>query len=119
MILKGRSNVAEEHGSKSHGGVGSYSVRTLMTKEFDSGMKYTRELILEPGASIGDHRHTGDEEIYFIASGSGVMLVDGEECVVTEGDLVLTKDGSSHGLRNTGKEGLRIFVACVAVPAKK
>jgi mannose-6-phosphate isomerase-like protein (cupin superfamily) len=98
----------------SHGGTGAYRVRTLMTSEFSSPIKYIRELRLDPGSSIGMHPHIGDEEIYYIISGSGTMMVDGETAELSTGDVVLTKSGSSHGLKNTSDAELVIFVACAA-----
>ena len=112
MVIKGSWNVEGQQGAGSHGGTGNYFVRTLLTDEFESSMKYIRDLLLEPGSSIGIHAHSGDEEIYYIISGTGMMQVDGEEKKVQAGDVVLTKSGSSHGLRNDSTEDLRIFVAC-------
>ena len=77
-----------------------------------------RELTLEPGASIGNHLHDGDEEIYYVISGEGLMFVNDEEEAVTTGDIVLTKSGSHHGLKNTGPDILKIFVPCAGISAK-
>jgi len=117
MIIKGYSNVLGEHGVNSHGGIGGYFVRILMTDEFESPMKYMRELVLESGSSIGIHPHDGDEEVYFIIDGKGLMIVDNEEREVITGDAVLTKSGSCHGLKNIGEQSLRIFVVCAAIKA--
>ncbi len=113
MILRGPANVEGQNASNSHGGNGDYFVRTLLTSEFSSKMKYVRELTLMPGASIGMHPHVNDEEIYYVISGEGIMQVDDEEKPMKMGDIVLTKSGSSHGLKNSGESDLKIFVACV------
>lgn len=115
MILRGPGNIEGIYGEKSHGGEGKYFVRTLLTDEFDSSMKYVRELTLEPGSSIGMHKHENDEEIYYVISGSGIMIVDDEENPVKEGDIVLTKSGSIHGLRNNTQDILKIFVVCAEI----
>ena len=114
MILGTPDTIPGEKGSQSHGGQGEYFVRTLLDGVPGSAFKYVRDLILYPGSTIGNHLHSGDEEIYFIISGTGVMAVDGEERVVGPGSVVLTQSGSHHGLRNEGAEDLRIFVACAA-----
>ncbi len=116
MILQGPATIPGQEAESSHGGKGGYFVRTLLEKEFASSLKYVRDLSLHAYASIGNHKHTGDEEIYFIISGRGIMVVDGEEREVGPGDIVLTQSGSSHALRNLGAEDLRIFVACAATP---
>ena len=115
MILGTPETVPGEQGRESHGGKGEYFVRTLLDQVPDSAFKYVRDLTLFPGSSIGNHLHSDDEEIYFIISGSGVMIVDGEERVVGPGSAVLTQSGSHHGLRNKGTEDLRIFVVCAKI----
>ena len=112
MIIKGPTNVPGEKTANSHGGIGEYFVRTLFTDEFNSSLKYMRELVLEHGSSIGMHPHNGDEEVYYVISGTGLMIVDDEEMKITAGDAVLTKSGSSHGLKNIGDDVLKIFVVC-------
>lgn len=112
MIIGTPQMIHGERGSQSHGGQGDYFVRTLLSDVPDSAFKYVRDLTLYPGSSIGEHPHVGDDEIYFVISGTGIMVVDGEEQRLGPGSVVLTPSGSSHGLRNSGEEDLRIFVAC-------
>ena len=80
-----------------------------------AALKYIRELILQPGSSIGLHAHNEDEEIYYVLSGSGIMIVDNEEKEIACGDIVLTKSGSFHGLNNHSSEILKIFVVCASL----
>lgn len=112
MILGAPDTVPLEHSRGSHGGVGPYSVRTLLDGVPGSAFKYVRDLTLFPDSSIGEHLHTGDEEIYFVASGTGTMVVDDEERRIGPGSAVLTQSGSRHGLCNQSTEDLRIFVVC-------
>ncbi|MBW2369093.1 MAG: cupin domain-containing protein [Deltaproteobacteria bacterium] len=115
MLLHGHDEIAVEKLEKCHNGVGAYEVRTLFETEFGSGMKYIRELVLNPGATIGIHPHAGDEEIYYVVSGQGEMIVDDEKRSVKPGDAVLTKSGSRHGLNNPTDNDLKIFVVCASV----
>ncbi len=112
MIVGTPQEIAGETRTGSHGGVGAYFVRTLLDGVPGSSFKYVRDLTLEPGATIGDHLHQGDDEVYFIITGTGVASVDGEERLLEAGTAILTRSGSRHSLRNTGTEPLRIFVAC-------
>jgi mannose-6-phosphate isomerase-like protein (cupin superfamily) len=115
MIIATPETAPGERGSRSHGGAGEYSVRTLLDQvPGASAIKYVRDLTLYAGSSIGPHPHSGDEEIYFVISGSGVMDVDGEERPVGPGSVVLTLSGSQHGLQNTGDQELRIAVICAS-----
>jgi len=112
MIKRGHDNVREISGEGSHGGEGTYFLRTLLQEEFASSIAYIREIVLPPGSSVGIHKHEGDEELYYIVSGQGIMSVDAEQQPVCAGDVVLTKSGSSHGLKNTGEQDLKFFVVC-------
>ncbi|MBN1674792.1 MAG: cupin domain-containing protein [Kiritimatiellae bacterium] len=112
MIHRGTHNIETEQVAGSHGGDGTCAVRTLLSTEFASPLRYVREIVLPARASVGVHEHRGDEEIYYIVAGSGTMTVDGEERRVVPGDIVLTQSGSSHGLRNDADADLKFFVAC-------
>jgi len=116
MIVGTPKEIPGEVRTGSHGGTGTYFVRTLLDAVPGSAFRYVRDLTLEPGASIGDHLHQGDDEVYFLIAGAGIATVDGEERLVEAGAAILTKSGSRHALRNTGAEPLRIFVACAGTP---
>jgi mannose-6-phosphate isomerase-like protein (cupin superfamily) len=68
-----------------------------------------RKRALKPGSGIGYHEQKEDE-IYYVISGRGVMTVDGKSFDVTSGDAVLTRPGSSHGLKQAGNEDLVILI---------
>lgn len=112
MIIGTPEMVTGERAQGSHGGSGEYFVRTLLESPSNSSFRYVRDLTLDPGSSIGDHPHEGDDEVYFIISGTGVMQVDGEQRNVGPGSAVLTRSGSHHGLVNNGALHMRVCVAC-------
>ncbi len=68
-----------------------------------------RKRALHPGASIGEHLNDKDE-IYYVLSGRGELMLDGDYREVGAGDAILTRSGSRHGLRQSGNEDLVIFV---------
>ena len=68
-----------------------------------------RKRALKPGSGIGYHEQKEDE-IYYVLSGRGVMTLDGKEVPVGPGDAILTRTGSSHGLKQTGTEDLVILI---------
>jgi mannose-6-phosphate isomerase-like protein (cupin superfamily) len=68
-----------------------------------------RKRAFKPGSAIGYHLQREDE-IYYVLSGRGMMTIDGKEFEVGPGDAVLTRPGSSHGLKQTGKEDLVILI---------
>ena len=68
-----------------------------------------RKRALHPGSAIGYHLQEEDE-VYYVLSGTGEMEMNGKTFPVKAGDAVLTRPGSSHGLKQTGKEDLVIFI---------
>jgi mannose-6-phosphate isomerase-like protein (cupin superfamily) len=53
-----------------------------------------------------------DEELYFIVSGEGIMVVDGEERRGGPGSAILVLSGGSLGIRNESTQDLQLSVVC-------
>jgi mannose-6-phosphate isomerase-like protein (cupin superfamily) len=68
-----------------------------------------RKRALKPGSGIGHHVQKEDE-IYYVLSGTGTMVLDGKSVDITPGTAVLTRPGSSHSLKQTGREDLVILI---------
>ena len=68
-----------------------------------------RKRALKPGSGIGYHEQKEDE-IYYVLSGRGTMTIDGKSFEVRPGAAVLTRPGSSHGLKQTGPDDLVIMI---------
>ncbi|MGH3697356.1 MAG: cupin domain-containing protein [Pseudonocardiaceae bacterium] len=71
---------------------------------------------LPPGGASGEHLHTRTEQLDYIVSGSGVMTIGGQEHLVTAGDVILTRLGTRHGIRNAGAGELVWLVTEVPGP---
>jgi len=74
-----------------------------------------RKRVLHPGAAIGYHPHDGSEpglgdEVYYVVSGRGELTLDGRKQEIGPGTAVLTRLGSSHGLRQIGSEDLVVIL---------
>ncbi|MBQ6523645.1 MAG: cupin domain-containing protein [Atopobiaceae bacterium] len=69
-------------------------------------------MIIEPGNSIGEHTHEGDNEIFYFLSGTGEYNDNGTIVQVGPGDTTICNDGEMHGLVNTGDEPLK-FIALI------
>jgi quercetin dioxygenase-like cupin family protein len=61
------------------------------------------------------HSHPEGEEVIYIISGSGRVLIDGEVSPVTAGCAVLFPQGKPHMLHNTSSEEMK--VVCFFAPA--
>jgi len=68
--------------------------------------------VLQPGCSIGMHKHEGSSEAVYIISGTGTMLYEGTKEELSAGNVSYCPEGHSHSLVNTGSEPL-VFVGFV------
>lgn len=68
-----------------------------------------RKRALKPGSAIGYHEQKEDE-IYYVLSGRGQMTLDGKTVDVGPGTAILTRTGSSHGLKQVGTDDLVILI---------
>lgn len=92
-----------------HGGGGSTTAYSFFTRVPHLNLVF-RKRALHPGAAIGYHRQTEDE-IYYVLSGSGELTLNGVQSIVGPGTAILTRPGSSHGLRQVGSADLIIVIA--------
>ncbi len=74
-----------------------------------------RKRALHPGASIGVHAQE-DDEIYYVISGTGEYTLDGKTTAVSAGTALLTRRGSTHALRQTGKNDLVVLITYLNKP---
>jgi quercetin dioxygenase-like cupin family protein len=68
-----------------------------------------RKRVLKPGSAIGYHKQAEDE-IYYVLSGRGLMKLDDKDYEVGPGTAILTRTGSSHGLKQVGNDDLVIII---------
>jgi mannose-6-phosphate isomerase-like protein (cupin superfamily) len=51
------------------------------------------------------HKHDDQEQVYYVLSGSGEVLCDGERCPVEAGDAVYLPSGDHHQMFNEDSDG--------------
>jgi mannose-6-phosphate isomerase-like protein (cupin superfamily) len=68
-----------------------------------------RKRAFKPGSGVGHHVQKEDE-IYYVLSGRGTMVLDGKTVDIKPGTAVLTRTGSSHSLKQVGEEDLVIMI---------
>lgn len=64
---------------------------------------------IEPNDDIGEETHPDNDQVLYLAAGSGKVVLDGQESDYTAGDLVLVPAGTRHNIINTGSEPLKII----------
>lgn len=97
------------------GGQGKVTIRHFFKPEdFTAKSRLCARLTLPPGAGIGPHAHEGEDEVYLITSGEG-LLEDGQtQTRVRAGDAILTGNGQTHAIRNDSERELELiaFILC-------
>lgn len=73
----------------------------------------------EPGQEHSLHTHVGQDKLYYVVAGQGMVRVGEEETPVSAGDLVLAKAGEPHALRNPGPQRLIVMAVLAPSPAMK
>ena len=111
MVIQ-RKNMKTEAKEKMRGGEGTTNFTYIVDGDKIPHARLMAELVLHPGASIGEHNHEKETEYYIILRGTGTVIDEGTPREVHPGDVVITGNGASHSIKNTGKEDL-VFHAII------
>ncbi|MBU0753592.1 MAG: cupin domain-containing protein [Planctomycetes bacterium] len=99
-----------------HEGEGKIRFNRVFSEEaFGGPWNFVDYAVLPPGTSIGIHTHGDNEELYLVLEGTGTMHLDGKDHPVRPGSVILNRRGGTHGLKNTGRVPLKIFVTEVRI----
>jgi len=114
-MLCHRNELKTEEREKARGGNGTVSFLHLAEGKgaVQKNTHLLAEITLPPGASIGPHSHTEDTEFYIILKGSGTVDDNGTEKPVVEGDVMITGNGETHSIANTGNVPLVLHAVIV------
>jgi len=70
--------------------------------------------VVKPGQEVAAHEHSTSDDIWICLSGAGVFFPEPcEELEIRAGDVMVSRPGQCHGMRNTGDEDF-VFVSIVA-----
>jgi len=116
-IFSSDSNVITLNKEGAGGGKGTLYGKYAFTRDMPAETAAIRELgflTLQPGDSVGYHKHVDNEDAYIIISGTGLFVdADGKEYPVKAGDMTIARMGQSHGITNNGTVPL-VFIAVIA-----
>ena len=107
-----RSEMKTEVKEKLRDGEGSVHFTHFVESGTANNCRMLAEVTLEPGSSIGYHRHDTETEYYIILSGNGTVNDNGTDIPVKAGDAMVTGNGASHSIKNTGSVPL-VFQAII------
>ena len=108
-----RSEMKVEDQERMREGEGMTHFTYLVDTSTEKNTRMLAEITLNPGCSIGYHQHDSETEYYFILSGTGTVNDDGKEVQVKQGDSVITGNGASHSIKNTGSAPLVFYAVIV------
>ena len=111
-------------------------MRWILQREMGGNIVYFHQVTVTPGSFEGVHQHIGSEELYYIVSGEGIAYMgEGDDpassnvyplvqqeiyCIGTKpvrqlpvkpGNVIYTKSGGIHGIRNPSTTTDLVFVA--------
>ena len=103
MIIQS-PNLPVERREHMRGGDGTVQIsHAAAAGALPPGLRLHAQLTLPPGASIGEHAHECETELFYVLRGEGEMLQDGVWQPLSPGDATSTGGGQTHALRNTGE----------------
>ena len=93
------------------GGEGALAFHDFLMAEesFGAGKLFSRT-VLPAGASIGEHRHEGEFEVYYVLAGTVEVFDGGAWVTLDRGDMHLCASGESHALRNSGTQEAEVLM---------
>ncbi|MBN2545642.1 MAG: cupin domain-containing protein [Spirochaetes bacterium] len=112
MLIK-HKDMIKEIKKEMRGGQGEITITHIAMKDTLVHARLMAYINIPVGASIGNHQHVKEIEYYVIIKGTGIVTEDGVEMTVKEKDVVLTGGGSTHSIRNEGKEELEMIAVII------
>lgn len=93
------------------------SVRRILEQKTLGSKRLAGFGIIEvpPNGVFPEHTHPEREEVYYVLSGMGKIIVGGREIEAEEGSTFYVSGENSHGIKNYTKEPLKVLFVTVYV----
>jgi mannose-6-phosphate isomerase-like protein (cupin superfamily) len=85
---------------------------------FETKRLCTTHVRIRPGETVPKHTHDNEDQVYYVLSGAGFVVLDGQRTDVSAGSSVLIPLGTAHEITNTGPEPLDYVFFVVFVPER-
>ena len=72
-------------------------------------IRFFSRATLQPGKAYQKHSHIDHEEVYYILSGKGKIIVGDEKCPIKDGDCIYIPLDAEHQIINSGEETLELI----------
>lgn len=73
----------------------------------------------EPGQEHAPHAHEGEDKLYVVLEGSGVVRIGDEAEVLSAGDAAFAPAGVIHSIHNSGTERLVVMAVLGPPPSRR
>jgi len=92
-------------------GKGFSNIKRILEQKTVGSKRFTGFGLLEipPGGVFPQHAHPEREEIYYVLSGSGTIMVEDKEVPAKEGLTIYVSGESPHGIRNQTDKPLTVL----------
>jgi mannose-6-phosphate isomerase-like protein (cupin superfamily) len=64
---------------------------------------------IPPGGEIGEEVHSGNDQVLYLAEGTGQVVLKGQPADYNTGDLVLVPAGTKHNFITKGDTAMKII----------
>ncbi len=109
-MIKRANEMVKEIKEQMRGGKGSVEILHIFQQEELKGKaRLCAKITIGPGSSIGLHQHDNEEEIFYVVQGNGTINDNGTLSEVKAGDAIITGNGGSHAVENTGESPLEMI----------
>ncbi len=82
----------------------------LITSAQSNGAVFFGEVVVSPGGGPPPHRHTHEDESFYLQEGTLTLLLGEETIVASPGDFVQIPCGVVHAFKNTGTVNAKMLV---------
>lgn len=93
-------------------GAGTVTLHHYLGEKKPANCRLFSRISLPAGASIGEHVHEKECELFYFL-GEGTVLDDGKEIPIHAGDVMVTDDGHSHSVINSGNQTLELIAVII------
>lgn len=76
-------------------------------------------LTFTPGQSLPPHRHPGSAVMLQVWSGTGLLITDGQESPIAQGDALFVTGDEELAIKSTGDQPLTVLVTLSPNPSAK
>lgn len=85
---------------------------------FETSRLNVTHVRIKPGETVPAHTHQDEDQVYYVASGTGFVELDGVRTDVSAGSAVMIALGTEHLITNTGSDPLDYVFFVVFVPER-